>query len=64
MDKFIKVEGCPGLVKDTNTGAVISNKKSDYEEFKKRKMEKLKMQSLEQEVAKLKAFCISIGYVE
>ena len=64
MGNLIKVEGCPGLVKDSNSGAVISNKKSDYEEFKKRKADKNKIATLEIEIAKLKEFCKTLGYIE
>lgn len=62
MPNLIKIEGCPGLVKDTITGAVISNNKNDYEEFKKRKSDKNKIFELEHELAKLKKFCKTLGY--
>lgn len=37
MDKFLKVEGHASLVRDTSTGAILNNNKSEYEEYLDRK---------------------------
>ena len=40
--EFIKVQGYDGLVRDTNTNAIINTNKDDYENYKKQREEKLK----------------------
>jgi phage terminase large subunit-like protein len=33
MNKFLKVAGHAGLVRDTSTGAILNTNKSEYEEY-------------------------------
>ena len=51
---FTKIEGYPDLVKDGNTGAVLSNNNSAYNAVKKRhkskQLEKDKMQQQETDI--------------
>ena len=51
---FTKIEGYPDLVKDGNTGAVLSNNNSAYSAVKKRhkskQLEKVKMQQQEKDI--------------
>ena len=37
MREFLKVEGHASLVRDTDTGAIINNNKTEYEEYLQRK---------------------------
>ena len=37
MNQFLKVEGHSSLVRDTATGAILNNNKSEYEEYLDRK---------------------------
>ena len=37
MNQFLKVEGHSSLVRDTATGAILNNNKTEYEEYLDRK---------------------------
>lgn len=37
MNQFLKVEGHASLVRDTATGAILNNSKTEYEEYLDRK---------------------------
>lgn len=54
MDRFVKVEDCDSLVKDTKSHAVISTDQSAYNMALQRKKSANKMRDLENTVDELK----------
>ena len=58
MSNFIKVEGNDHLVRDSNTNQIINTNESEYQQYiarrKRRKLEKEKSLSVEQDLASLK----------
>ena len=59
MSNFIKVEGSDHLVRDRNTNQIINTNVSAYEQYishrKRRKLEKEKSLSVEEDLASLKS---------
>ena len=58
MSNFIKVEGNDNLVRDRNTNQIINTNDSEYQQYiarrKRKKVEKEKALSVEQDLATLK----------
>lgn len=54
----IKVEGHPDLVRDTKSGAIINNNTTEYnqymESYKKRRIQRAKVDNMEEELSSLK----------
>lgn len=54
----IKVEGHPDLVRDTKSGAIINNNTAEYnqymESYKKRRIQRAKVDNMEEELSSLK----------
>ena len=48
MNQFLKVEGHASLVRDTTTGAILNNNRTEYEEYLDRKR---KAESREAEIS-------------
>jgi wobble nucleotide-excising tRNase len=49
MNQFLKVEGHASLVRDTTTGAILNNNRTEYEEYLDRKR---KAEAREAEISK------------
>ena len=59
MSNFIKVEGSDHLVRDRNTNQIINTNDSEYQQYiarrKRKKVEKEKALSVEEDLANLKS---------
>tara|TARA_A100001391_G_C5034038_1_gene269153 strand:- start:10 stop:237 length:228 start_codon:yes stop_codon:yes gene_type:complete len=59
MTNFIKVEGNDNLVRDRNTNQIINTNESEYQQYiarrKRKKVEKEKALSVEEDLANLKS---------
>ena len=59
MSDFIKVEGNDNLVRDRNTNQIINTNESEYQQYiarrKRKKIEKEKALSVEEDLANLKS---------
>ena len=59
MSNFIKVEGNDNLVRDRNTNQIINTNESEYQQYiarrKRKKVEKEKALSVEEDLANLKS---------
>ena len=59
MTNFIKVEGNDNLVRDKNTNQIINTNESEYQQYiarrKRKKVEKEKALSVEEDLANLKS---------
>ena len=59
MSNFIKVEGSDHLVRDRNTNQIINTNESEYQQYiarrKRKKVEKEKALSVEEDLANLKS---------
>ena len=59
MSNFIKVEGNDNLVRDRNTNQIINTNESEYQQYiarrKRKKVEKEKALSIEEDLANLKS---------
>tara|TARA_Y100000401_G_scaffold51384_1_gene40236 strand:+ start:565 stop:792 length:228 start_codon:yes stop_codon:yes gene_type:complete len=59
MSNFIKVEGNDNLVRDRNTNQIINTNESEYQQYiarrKRKKIEKEKALSVEEDLANLKS---------
>ena len=59
MSNFIKVEGSDHLVRDRNTNQIINTNESEYQQYiarrKRKKIEKEKALSVEEDLANLKS---------
>ena len=59
MTNFIKVEGNDNLVRDRNTNQIINTNESEYQQYiarrKRKKIEKEKALSVEEDLANLKS---------
>ena len=59
MSDFIKVEGNDNLVRDRNTNQIINTNESEYQQYiarrKRKKVEKEKALSVEEDLANLKS---------
>ena len=59
MTNFIKVEGNDNLVRDRNTNQIINTNESEYQQYiarrKRKKFEKEKALSVEEDLANLKS---------
>ena len=59
MSNFIKVEGNDHLVRDSNTNQIINTNESEYQQYiarrKRKKLEKEKSLSVEEDLANLKS---------
>ena len=64
MSNFIKVEGNDNLVRDRNTNQIINTNESEYQQYiarrKRKKVEKEKALSVEEDLANLKSEMIEI----
>ena len=71
MDKYLKVEGHDGLVRDTSTGAVLNINKVEIERAKELKKQKLlekenqqsinnRIESLENDVSEIKSLLLNL----